>query len=111
MSKRVKKHVKNIDKNVDKSTQLCYYISVEKKHIRRNKKMRNKQYFNQMVRYYLESVIVGSRDMSNLYLGCLEGFVAAQEFDEWIDLSKQIKDIIELAYDMRLELIKRHLYK
>ena len=59
---------------------------------------------------FIKNVVLGNEYLANVSLGRMQGFAEAQEFDKYIELNNCITNIINLAYDIKDELIDKGIY-
>lgn len=68
------------------------------------------KYFDNIGLEFIKNVVLGNDYLSNVSLGRMQGYAEAQEFDKYIELNNCITDIINLAYDIKDELIDKGIY-
>lgn len=59
---------------------------------------------------FIKNVVLGNDYLENVSLGRLQGYAEAQEYGKYIELNNCITDIINLAYDIKDELIDKGIY-
>lgn len=59
---------------------------------------------------YIKNVVLDNDYLANVTLGRMQGYAEAQEFYKFLELDKRIADIINLAYDIKDELIDKGIY-
>lgn len=67
-------------------------------------------YFDNIGLEFIKNVVLGNDYLSNVSLGRMQGYAEAQEFDKYNELSNCITGIIDLAYEIKDELIDKGIY-
>lgn len=68
------------------------------------------KYFDNIGLEFIKNVVLGNDYLANVSLGRMQGYAEAQEFGKYIELSNCITNIINLAYDIKDELIDKGIY-
>ena len=59
---------------------------------------------------YIKNVVLGNDYLVNVSLGRMQGYAEAQEYGKYRELNNYITDIINLAYDIKDELVDKGIY-
>lgn len=68
------------------------------------------KHFDNIGLEFIKNVVLGDVYLSYVSLGRMQDYAEAQDFDEYLELIKRITDIINLAYDIKDELIYKGIY-
>lgn len=68
------------------------------------------KYFDNIGLEFIKNVVLGNDYLANVLLGRMQGYAEAQEFDKYLELNNCIIAIINLAYEIKDELIDKGIY-
>ena len=68
------------------------------------------KHFDNIGLEFIKNVVLGNDYLANVSLGRMQGYAEAQEYDKYIELNISINNIINLAYDIKDELICKGIF-